>query len=53
MAMRRRTFLNLGTAGALGVGVSMLGAGQAHAEPAPANPFTGVPPEKGTRVYVV
>ncbi|MEU5154170.1 RICIN domain-containing protein [Glycomyces sp. NPDC021274] len=39
MAMQRRTFLNLGAAGALGVGVSLLGTAQAHAAPAPANPF--------------
>jgi hypothetical protein len=37
--MRRRTFLNLGAAGVLGAGVSLLGTAQAHAEPAPANPF--------------
>ena len=39
MAMQRRTFLKIGAAGALGVGVSLLGTTQAHAEPAPANPF--------------
>jgi hypothetical protein len=39
MAMQRRTFLGLGAAGALGMGVSLFGAGQALADPAPADPF--------------
>ncbi|WP_026930617.1 RICIN domain-containing protein [Glycomyces tenuis] len=39
MSMQRRTFLGLGAAGALGVGASLLGAGQALADPAPADPF--------------
>ncbi|WP_199044483.1 RICIN domain-containing protein [Glycomyces salinus] len=37
--MQRRTFLGLGAAGALGVGASLLGSGQALADPAPAEPF--------------
>ncbi|MFB4192950.1 alpha/beta hydrolase family protein [Streptomyces carpaticus] len=39
MAMRRRTFLNLSAATAVGTGVTLLGAGQAHAAPAPAQPY--------------
>jgi hypothetical protein len=39
MAMQRRTLLNLGAAGALGMGVSLLGTAQANADPAPANLF--------------
>ena len=39
MAMQRRTFLGLSAAGALGMGVSLLGSGQALADPAPADPF--------------
>ncbi|WP_107081681.1 alpha/beta hydrolase family protein [Streptomyces sp. SBT349] len=45
MPMRRRTFLGLGAAGTAGLGVSLLGAGQAHARPlrrtmdAPTVPF--------------
>lgn len=39
MSMQRRTFLGLGVAGAVGVGASLLGAGSALADPAPANPF--------------
>ncbi|MCH7231298.1 RICIN domain-containing protein [Glycomyces sp. L485] len=39
MAMQRRTFLNLSLAGALGAGASLLGSGQALADPAPADPF--------------
>jgi hypothetical protein len=38
--MQRRTFLNLGLAGALGVGAtSLFGAGTALADPAPSTPF--------------
>jgi hypothetical protein len=37
--MQRRTFLKLSTFGALGAGVPVLGAAQALADPAPADPF--------------
>jgi fermentation-respiration switch protein FrsA (DUF1100 family) len=39
MSMNRRTLLSLSAAGALGVGASLLGAGSALADTAPANPF--------------
>ncbi|WP_100443970.1 RICIN domain-containing protein [Glycomyces xiaoerkulensis] len=39
MSMQRRAFLGLGAAGLLGAGASLLGARQAAADPAPADPF--------------
>ncbi|WP_162908358.1 twin-arginine translocation signal domain-containing protein, partial [Allorhizocola rhizosphaerae] len=39
MSMQRRTLLKLSAAAAAGAGVSLLGSGQAYADPAPANPF--------------
>ncbi|MDT0342834.1 RICIN domain-containing protein [Streptomyces litchfieldiae] len=39
MSLRRRSFLSLSAVAAMGAGVSLLGAGQALADPAPAQPF--------------